>query len=367
MRPGRPWQAGGGFSLRLAIILAVLVPIAAALAPAAPPGTLRSLDLVVADLEPPAFFSLPSAPTPLSPDDTYLASQYGWPQIRLGDAWGTIRPVDDVVVCVLDTGIRETHQELVGGRLVATADFIEDPTAADGQHYHGTFTTSLAAGNRDNGAGIAGVSDGGFAHGRMLNETGWGRNEEAALAVRWCDALPYERVIVSASWGGPPEPGDPILMSAINDTAANGRLLVFSAGNENSARPPCFDCVLTPASWPNTIAVASTSPGEVPSWWSSWGPEVDIAAPGDIILGAANGADDEYTLFSGTSFSAPLLAGVLAMLWSEEPDLTAQQIEARLYATAQDVGPPGKDIFTGHGELDARCLLENIVPCDGRS
>lgn len=320
-------------------------------------------------LEPPVFARLPGL-APHAPLDPYAASQYSFAQVRLEPGLA-VTPESDVVLCILDSGIRDTHEEIRGGRLLATRDFIEDRTKAAGQHYHGTFVSSIAAGNSGNGVGIQGAAEVPFVHGRILNETGWGYFREMAAAVRWCAGLPYRHVVLTTSVGGWPDSTDMHewrdLHAAVQEARAAGLVLVASAMNENSNRPPCFDCVGYPAAFEEVIAVTSTSPGEVPSWWSSWGPEADIAAPGDIILGASNGADDEYTAFSGTSFSAPLVAGVLALAWSREPDLTSDELIARLYATSQDVATPGWDIYTGHGELDAACLFANRAPCDGRS
>lgn len=351
-------------SMLLRALLVILVLSTPALLHEAPLRSGASVAMIGAGLQPPAFFTLPS--DPMSSHDPGGATQYSFAQIRAGPVWSVPVEAPGSLVCVIDSGLRMTHEEIPQDRVVAVADFIKDRSTADGLHYHGTFVTSLAAGETGNGAGIAGFAVVDTAHARVLNETGWTWYDELAEGIRWCSDQPSERVVISISIGGDDEAdGENYLRPAVAYARERGAVLVASAGNRNSQNPPCFDCITYPAALDGVIAVTSTSPGEVPSWWSSFGPQADIAAPGDVILGASSGADNEYTLFSGTSFSAPIVAAAIAIVWSANPDLSNDEIVARLYSTAQDIAQPGWDIHSGHGELDMTCFYAGTSPCRG--
>ena len=89
--------------------------------------------------------------------------------------------------------------------------------------------------------------------------------------------------------------------------------------------------------------------------WSSFGNYVALSAPGVGIW--TTSSDGTYRAASGTSFSAPITAGVAAVVMAAEPSLSSAQVEDLLYATAQDLGTPGRDIYFGHGRIDASAAV----------
>ncbi len=90
---------------------------------------------------------------------------------------------------------------------------------------------------------------------------------------------------------------------------------------------------------------------------------VDVAAPGVDIISTYNADYPEnttralYASFSGTSLAAPHVAGVAALVKAKRPDLTGQQIAARIQKRATDLGEPGLDDVYGNGLLNARCTV----------
>jgi hypothetical protein len=125
--------------------------------------------------------------------------------------------------------------------------------------------------------------------------------------------------------------------------------------------------------------VAATGVGDQREAFSNWGPGIDLAAPGvgllslrargtDFRLGEPGatyragagfvGTDRRYYRASGTSFAAPLVAGVASLVWGQQPTLTMAEVRRLLVQTARDVGVPGVDQYTGYGRLDARAALQ---------
>jgi PKD repeat protein len=164
--------------------------------------------------------------------------------------------------------------------------------------------------------------------------------------------------IVNASWSLKTSKY-PYIPQALDDAVTemnnNGTLLIATAGNEghdvvdNPAYPACYP-------HENIIAVMSTDRNDEIPYWSNWGlPEVDIAAPGQDIF-AAN-IPSGYRTSSGTSFSAPLVAGACALLWSKYPTMTHLQIK-QLILENVDVLPSLSGKCITEGRLNIKKALE---------
>jgi subtilisin family serine protease len=110
-----------------------------------------------------------------------------------------------------------------------------------------------------------------------------------------------------------------------------------------------------PANNPNVVAVSSTGPADIISGFSSVGPEVELAAPGETIWSTRIG--NTYGQGDGTSYAAPQVAGVAALLLSCDATLTHQGVRQLLRAGAVDLGVPGPDNLYGFGRIDALASL----------
>ncbi|MNY11973.1 Minor extracellular protease Epr precursor [compost metagenome] len=140
------------------------------------------------------------------------------------------------------------------------------------------------------------------------------------------------------------------MSEAIAYAEEKGSLVVVAAGNEGDQLP---DTVLFPASDPRVVAVSNLDDTRRPARLaadSSRGPAVDLAAPGTKTLAWFGKG---YGYHSGTSFAAPYVSGVAALIAARHPDWTPAQIKEQLYKTAQDLGAPGKDDSYGHGAVNA--------------
>jgi serine protease len=113
-----------------------------------------------------------------------------------------------------------------------------------------------------------------------------------------------------------------------------------------------------PASYPNVLSVGATDgSGDVVDF-SQWNEEVDLVVPGvDVFTTYGTGSSLGYVRADGTSFSAALVSGAAALVRTQQPTWSADQVAARLTATAREAGPPGRDRYYGSGLLDMAAAL----------
>ena len=148
--------------------------------------------------------------------------------------------------------------------------------------------------------------------------------------------------------------GDQIVKAAIDNAYSKGVLLVASAGNSDSSRPHY------PAAYYNVMAVSSTNGEDTKTGHSTFGPWVDIAAPGTDIVTTDLG--NEYVATAGTSFSSPYVAAVAALLFAHRPKLTPIEARAILENTTDPLYYGDLDpnlCYIGTGRVNAyKALLD---------
>jgi len=336
------------------------------------------------------------------PNDEYFPKQWhlhntgqsgGTPgaDIRAPEAWEITTGDPNIVVAVLDCGVDTSHPDLINN-LVAGYDFIENDPYPDPApvlaaiNAHGTMCAGLIAAQGNNSIGVTGVTwnckvmpirvGGVRADGSYYLDT----VADNATALRW--AATHGADILSNSWSVYPSP-QPIMYSAIVDTTkaggigrnGKGCVLVYAAANTNSS-------VWYPARYPEVIAVGATDHQDLRWGYSNHGPELDITAPGGPFPPGSGGVGPwttdivgdpgghiynpvpgitDYAIFGGTSASAPIVAGVAALILSVEPNLTNDEVRHFLERSARDLGDPGMDDYYGWGRVDARAALDMVL------
>ncbi|MBI4136718.1 S8 family serine peptidase [Candidatus Roizmanbacteria bacterium] len=327
------------------------------------------------------------SPTPLPyPNDPYFWSSNSWGQgyddqwdmkkIQADRVWnlGVGSSMPFTTVAVIDTGVDYNHEDL---RDVMWTDengkhgydFVNNDDDPMDDHYHGTHVAGTIGASVHNAHGIAGVSD------RVrimaikgLNRYGIGFDDRLAESIIW--ATNHGAKVINMSWGAR-QSDSPILRQALDYAQSQGVVSVAAAGNS-------FDDVIyyTPASFPNVIAVAASSPNDTRVPFSNWGLKIDVSAPGggsqeecnaglcENILStessssaiplshkvATNGAG--YARLMGTSMAAPHVAGAAALVLSHNSNLSSTQVRNVLANAADDVDIEGKDTESGYGRLN---------------
>jgi serine protease len=318
-------------------------------------------------------------PPDSEPDDPLYALQWHYPLIRLPEAWAVTTGSDDVIVAVIDTGIT-AHPDLLG-RIAAGYDFIADPSSAgdgDGRDpdptdegdggflgtssWHGTHVAGTVGAASDNGTGVVGVTWHGLVMPVRALGKGGGTDFDLANAILFAAGLPNASGtlparaanVVNMSIGG--AGATQTLGGAVSQARAAGLVLVAASGNGGGSDPSY------PAAFDGVVAVGSVDRLKNVTSYSNHGPWLDLVAPGGDTHGPGDGVystlhndagDAIYGWFVGTSMASPHVAGVAALIFAVNPDLTPAQVESILAWSAEDLGPPGSDEQYGYGLLDA--------------
>jgi subtilisin family serine protease len=341
------------------------------------------------------------------PANHYFVAQGSWGQ-KYPDQWGLQRigfdaspnsawrlvrkDAQPVVVAVIDTGLDWNHRnidweniwknpkEIAGNGIdddknghvddVVGWDFLDSDNKPWDYDGHGTFVAGIIAGSWKDADGMAGINP--FARLMILKAiNNFGHSRASYLAEAIAYAADNGARVINLSVGG--KEITKVEQAAIDYAFAKNVVVVVAAGNEGvnvgNYGIAGSDKVLT---------VAATGFEDERTVFSNWG-KVSVAAPGldilslrarrtDLMLGiegsrytagaAYVGVDKRYYRASGTSFSAPLVAGLASLMIANDPTLTNRQVMNIIKSTARDIGTPGVDQYTGYGLIDARAALK---------
>ncbi len=234
-----------------------------------------------------------------------------------------------VVIYVLDTGVRVTHDELDSrARFVPNGrggDFVGDrwgvANGAVDCNGHGTHVAAIAAGLT---GGVAPGAD--IRAARVADCHGVGKPEAALAAIEWinANANPPAIVLMSLNYGD-----EPAIRDAVQESIARGFTYVVSAGAFSRDA-----CNVAPGGAMNAITVAATDRNDRQRKFSNWGRCVDLFAPGEQILSAGNATDSASDKQSGSSMAAAFAAGAAALLLEQYPEASQLHISCLLINSA---------------------------------
>ncbi|OED39989.1 hypothetical protein AB833_12385 [Chromatiales bacterium (ex Bugula neritina AB1)] len=289
--------------------------------------------------------------------------------VRAPGAWDITTGSQNSVIAIVDTGVLPQHPELRDRSIPALGyDFISadapadytsandgdgrdadptdpgDPCGSSRSSWHGTGVASIAAGNSNDGTGMAGVNwNARLLHARALGRCG-GTDADIIDAVRWSAGLDVTGVprnetpakVINLSIGGPTE-CTKAWQAVIDELNILDITLVMAAGNESSNALRS-----SPANCANVITVGASTPGgSIDSGFSNYGLKVTVAAPGrDIVLAANTGATEpdadgnNYGRETGSSFSAAMVTGAISLMHSVNAELSPLQIREILQDSA---------------------------------
>ncbi len=323
-------------------------------------------------------FSAATATDPRYADQWYLPAS--GPGINIEQAWDVTTGSPDLVIAVIDTG-RLDHPDLTN-RFVKGYDFVfrtRDSKDGDGwdadetdpgdwsdvadpsyscatssgfqpSSWHGTHISGIIGANTNNGIGVAGINQRSrIQHLRVLGTCG-GRTSDEAAAIRWAAGLavpgvpanPTPARVINLSLGSATA-CESVEQDAIDAAVAAGVVIVVAAGNSGQN---LASTNFAPASCNNVITVTSVRSDGTRASYANYGPPVDVAAPGGPtgILSTMNAgtrsADTSasgwtYGYKQGTSMSTPIVTGIVSLMLSVNPGLTAPQVETILRQTAR--------------------------------
>jgi subtilisin family serine protease len=296
----------------------------------------------------------------LATNDPLRSQQWALNAVDFESTWSASTGAG-VIVAVVDTGVRATHEDLVGSVIPGTdlaADAVAaHDTAMNGEvdpEGHGTHVAGIIAAHPNNGVGIAGAAPGAkIMPIRVLDSTGSGSSSDVAQGIIW--AVDHGARLINLSLGGGPSPG---MQTAIQYALAHQVVTFAAAGNSyQTGNQPTY-----PAAYPEAVAVGAINSSLQHASFSNTGSYVDLAAPGDLIWSTYGGGDTQYALMSGTSMATPYATATAALALGENPKLTAAQLIHAVEASAIDLGAPGRDPVFGYGLINPRGALIDALP-----
>lgn len=301
------------------------------------------------------------------PDDPRFQEQWSMAMVGATHAWDSANGTG-AVVAVIDTGVAygdrgafRQVEDLAETRFQEGYDFVGDTDTPNDDHGHGTHVAGTIAQSTDNGRGVAGLAFGAtIMPVKVLDRSGRGTAADIADAIRW--AADQGANVINMSLGG----GLPSLTmaAAVDYARKKGVVVVCAAGNGSRGK------VEYPAAYPGAFAVSAVGPDRELAFYSSWGKQLAIAAPGgdkskggekggilqNTIVPGEPSATDRYLSFQGTSMATPHVAAAAALLYSAGVT-DAGEIERILRETATDAGERGWDEKYGSGILNAQAAV----------
>jgi thermitase len=305
----------------------------------------------------------------LVPNDTFFAQQWNLAEINTTGGWDNWNgDPRGVVLAILDTGIpieagRLSHIDLNDdGRIALAGDMVNNDADPADDHGHGTHVAGIAAATTNNGVGVAGLWPGNVLIAKVFNAANDGSSitfRDGVLAAVNFAKQRGTRLVINYSGGGP---DTRTKRETVEFARQSGALIVAAAGNESGGSIICPAAYST--DFVNVIAVGAVDRQRRRPAFASRGPEMTVVAPGvDILSSLPNyfvtlnrlGKQTKYDRLDGTSQAAPLVAALASLVWSQRPDLTAEQVRDRITQTATPIAGSAQDF--GHGIINAEAAL----------
>ena len=292
------------------------------------------------------------------PNDPYFLT-YQWDKwvMYADEAWDLSTGSSAVKVGVVDNGCDYTHPDLAANFRAGDYgyDFVggdADPRPDNGQiseAFHGTHVSGIIAAVIDNSIGVAGWAQAQLLAVRVLNDSGSGMTSDLASGIRW--AADNGCRVINMSLTASAAPTD--VIEACSYAVSLGCLLFAASGNDSAAT------IGYPAALSTVVAVGATDQNSHLAWYSNWGPEQEVVAPGSNVVSTA--PSNTYVEASGTSMATPEVTGVAALMFGADAGLTAARVRSFLAASAIDMGASGRDAFYGYGMVNGRRALDLVL------
>lgn len=282
--------------------------------------------------------------TEVTPNDPDYTIQWFLQAIHAPQAWARSTGSNNVLVAVLDTGVDASHPDLAS-KLRSGANTYGDDSGYGDVSGHGTAVAGIIGADSNTATGVASVAWG--CPILPIRVTGTdGRATSWSIAAGIALAVNRGARVINVSFA--PLYNDEIVLRQARLAWLSGSLVVVAADNTGLR--------VDGGGADEVLFVGAIDQSDRLASFSTYGRFVDLVAPGVGIY--TTRPDAAYGAASGTSFSAPVVSGVAALVWSVNPALRPATVRDILLATARDLGDPGWDITFAYGCVDAAPAVE---------
>lgn len=253
----------------------------------------------------------------------------------------------EVTVAVID-GLADVNHPELKGRVLPPYN-AADPANPGYPDYHGTHVSGIVAAEMNNGIGGHGIAP----KAKILPINVFDRygGFDYILAEAILYAVENGADVINMSLGAPFEM--PLVEEAIKKAVEKGVVIVAAAGNDGAIY------YNYPASYDGVITVGATNDKNKKAYFTTYGPSIDVVAPGEDVYSTLNtAAKSTFEKLSGTSMASPIVAGVAALIKSKHPNLNTYEVEYILENTARDLGEKGFDLDYGYGLVNPEAALK---------
>ncbi len=276
------------------------------------------------------------------PNDQYYSSQWALPKISAPLAWDSGTSSTVITVGIADTGVDCSHLDLAQN-CVAGWNFYDNNSNTSDVHGHGTKVAGTVSSVSNNLIGVSGVSwNAKIMPLRISDLAGYGSWSAMANSIVY--AADRGVRVVNMSYRASESSA---IKSAAEYLNKKGGVITISAGNQS-------ENVTLPDN-PYVLTVGGSDSNDVRYSWSNYGSIVDVFAPGSVYTTSRGGG---YSGFSGTSASAPVVAGLAAFVISKNPSLSANDIQNLIKQNTDDIGATGFDPIYSYGRVNMNKTLQ---------
>ncbi|MEQ6118714.1 S8 family serine peptidase [Reichenbachiella sp. MALMAid0571] len=281
----------------------------------------------------------------ITPDDTKVDEQWHLKTVGAFEAWD-IAQGEGQIIAILDTGVDPNHPDLVNN-LLSGYDFVNEDSDPRDDNMHGTHVAGIAAAEFNNNLGIAGIAPKAkILPVKVINKSGLASTSDIIQGIEY--AVNNGATVINMSFGGSTE--SLALKDALEDATLSATL-VASAGNNGlpmiqEAEPFQPSTAIFPAAYPFVIGVEAIDQFDNRAKFSNYDPSgpvrftnqfgynYELKAPGVGILSTIPGSD--YRTLNGTSMSAPIVSGAVALIKDANPGITNNEIFSQLIGSSDN-------------------------------
>ena len=289
-------------------------------------------------------------------NDPELKKQYHLDMINMNKAWSVTTGVNKIKIAIVDTGIDLNHPDLKS-KIVQGANIVDPNQKPMDDNGHGTHVAGIAAAATDNKVGVAGIAPDCAIMPIKVLKNGSGTDIDIAEGIVVATDKGADVINISIGLYTRSTAMERAIKYAINKNV----VVVSSSGNEGKSSK-----IHLPSMIKGVIEVSATTQRDKIASFSNYAQQISVSAPGDKIYSTmptykvelTSEAGRNYGILSGTSMASPIVAGLAALIKSEDKSMTPSQVKKRLESTAVDLGKKGYDEYYGYGRVDAYAALK---------